>query len=125
VEQIIDNKYAYMEKIHSDIKTFIWHDTKQFIVMGILYMIIVEIGSIYYCLTFYLIWRGFLESFYGFCDDKQPAYVMIPFCLGIIISIAIIFPLMYVKTKKLIFIYGSFMIFLALVTTGLLFYFTK
>ncbi len=28
VEKIIDSKYAYMEKIHSDIKTFIWHDTK-------------------------------------------------------------------------------------------------
>lgn len=125
VEKIIDSKYAYMEKIHSDIKTFIWHDTKQFMVMGVLYMILIEIGSIYFSLLFYLIWKFTLESFYGFCDDKQPAYVMIPFCVGLIISIGIIFPLMIVKTKKLVFIYAAFMMVLALVCTGLLFYFTK
>jgi hypothetical protein len=125
VEKIIDSKYAYMEKIHSDIKTFIWHDTKQFMVMGVLYMILVEIASIYFCLLYYLIWNLTLESFYGFCDDKQPAYVLIPFFFALIISLAILFPLMVVKTKKLVFIYGAFMMVLALVCTGLLFYFTK
>ena len=125
VAQIIDGKYAYMEKIHSDIKTFIWHDTKQFMVMGVLYMILLEIGSIYFSLFFYLIWNLFLESYYQFCDDKQPPYVLIPFSISLIISVAILIPLMVVKTKKLVYIIASLMMALALICTGLLFYFTK
>jgi hypothetical protein len=95
VEQIIDSKYAYWEKIHSDIKTFLWHDTKQMMVIGIFYMILMFFGSIYYSLAFYLIWKLYLESFYGYCDDKQPAYVMIPFCAGILISVAIVIPIIF------------------------------
>ena len=125
MEQIIDSKYAYWEKIHSDIKTFLWHDTKQIMVMGILYMILMFFGSIYYSLAFYLIWKLSLESFYGYCDDKQPAYVMIPFCAGILISVAIVIPIILFKTKTSIFRYAVVMIILALASIGLLFYFTK
>jgi hypothetical protein len=88
-------------------------------------MILIDIGSIYLSLLYYLLWKGFFESFYDFCDRKAPAYVLIPFFLAAIISIAAFIPLLIVKTKKMVYILSGFLLFLALLCTLSLFYFTK
>jgi hypothetical protein len=93
--------------------------------MLILFMILIDIGSIYLSLFYYLLWKGFFESFYDFCDKKGPAYLLIPLFLAAIISIAAFIPLFIVKTKKMVYILSGFLFFVAVLFTLALFHFTK
>jgi hypothetical protein len=77
VEQIIDAKYAYEQSIHSDIKVFLFHDSKQMSVYLLLFLILNFICSLYYSLIYFLTWKLFLESLYNFCDEHAPPYILI------------------------------------------------